>query len=281
MEILLAMAVITPCLIALVNMLTVSAKELALMRGAKRMIYGEMRLVQTMQRIMQDIDKHTLPLLPRVHKGGRITLTNGQPNTIASHLSLKPSHLSDAISYLDAEPLSMLEILSASEEPEHLSFYACNRFSGIFDKKDYNTYLLLTAEHFYEATGDVSEVIQQEEKACISIRLSPTESMIAGTPTEFNILFARYILPVRAVYTIYRDETGYLRYLGHAGTLNIENQPVVDLPMDIAIDPPAPAETGTYILNITTISSSTNRRDFNIYNFLKRRPYLNLHLNYP
>jgi hypothetical protein len=36
----------------------------------------------------------------------------------------------------------------------------------------------------------------------------------------------RYLVPIRRIYTLYRSQTGALRYLGHAGTAMLENQPI-------------------------------------------------------
>ena len=174
--------------------------------------------------VMHDLDSTTLAIAPRVHIGGRITNFDGTPNAINLRTdTLSPASDSDALSVyslLTAQTLDIERIDAGSD-----SVRACSRYSENLSLDPLRTVLALSAHAIWE----FKVITKKPRRAakCVVLKLAATKSMLLPDSTQADLRWVRTIIPITRVYTIYLDQNGTLRYLGHSGISNIENQPIV------------------------------------------------------
>ena len=237
LEIIIAMAIAMPCLLCLTALVRQSAEQVSQAKKLKNKTYNTLRIKHLAEEILKNLDSHPFQLLPRVHKSGIITLTNNRLNAITEHIRLlKPSIKSDAISYTHMNLTATQEIISIKQEADTIIVYSCSRYGENLFPADYKSYLLLQPQGFFEASGELIRDKQQSERICFHSILRPTESMIAQPLSIQNALTSKFIIPLRAIYTIYVDAGNRLRYLGHSGERNIENQPILNNIGEMQID---------------------------------------------
>jgi len=172
-------------------------------------------------RVLQLLDSHRLPVLPRVHSHGNIRFTNGLRNPIAlTHGPTAPNPNSDAITALELSPSDRLTVLHASTSSPY-QFYACTQSRAPLPAT-VRSYVGLSADGMYELVGQR----QVAAPGCWQFTLAEQPSMSVFAPTHSSPALVRVLVPILAQYTLYVNRRNELRYLGHRGAVNDENQPI-------------------------------------------------------
>lgn len=268
-ELIVSLAIAIPAIAAVSSLLRQSAYSLKQTRQLKEESVNIMRLAGIIRGIAEDADLHPFHIPPRVHRAGNIRFTDGTPNSVMLHRSaMRPDPRSDSITYLRLDILAAQEIthvtITGSNE---LIIKTCPRFGNSFRPADYNSFLALGPDGFFEITLMDRELYAGEGKTCMQARALPSKSMIAPPPKSY---FVRFLLPLKDIYTFYADSKRRLRYIGHRGEQNIENQPVLNnvqpLKLTVAAGQYYQIRAGDDIVG---------------FNRLTRVSFLNFLLNYP
>ena len=183
----------------------------------------EVHLRELVDGIIRDTDSHRLSILPIIHRKGKIMFSDGTQNEISPPSSLNaPDRESDAISVLQLDSSTELRVRRV-ETGSSFRFLVCpstprpdlryeeRGFIGI--GVDSNAYLRGTLSSGGSG-GCVYASVHQEA----NMFLSPVpEDLIRGV---------RLLIPIVREYTLYLSKKQELRYAGHEGPYNVENQPL-------------------------------------------------------
>ena len=223
-----------------------------------------------LESVMHDLDSSTLAISARVHSAGRISASDGSLNAITSRNdALAPMPSSDAITAYSLLTSQTLDI----EQIDQLgsSFRACSRYGERLSIDPLRTVIGVSAH----ANWEFKVLSKQPRRAakCVTLRLAPTPSMILPSANLTDLPWIRTIIPVRRVYTFYLDRNETLRYLGHSGTTNIENQPVLTqlkaLNLSLTLSP-----DGLFALNAIIENERRSAHALLATSQLARRPHL-------
>ena len=174
--------------------------------------------------VMHDLDSTTLAIPARVHANGQIKNFDGTPNAISlRNDSLAPANDSDAITaycLLTAQALDVEAI-----DADGSSLRACSRYGEYLSIDPLRTVVGLAPHAIWEL-----RVVQKHPRRlarCVTLKLASSASMILPKSNPSDLSWIKTLVPIRRVYTLYVDRNSTLRYLGHSGETNIENQPII------------------------------------------------------
>lgn len=176
-------------------------------------------------RIIRDYDSHPLLLTPIIHDRGRLRFVNGADNPVMfGPERLQPDSQSTAITIL-APNFDSAMVVQPTSEPESSSLQGCNHSGTPLDTELVRSIIALSIDGIWEAR--VAAISQLGPEGCYNFNLISEQGMSLPGPPARAFPFIRRIIPIREHYTVYLGRDGELRYLGHAGAINIENQPIV------------------------------------------------------
>ena len=225
-------------------------------------------------RLLQRLDTHRLPIPPRIHPRGHLTFTDGSENPISRSIGpTAPSPTSDAITALELAPTEQLTVLQASTTSPY-QYYACRQGQTPLPAS-VRSYVGLSADGMFELVGSR----QASTPGCWTFVLSAQVSMSVPRAPHGSPALVRTLIPVLSHYTLYVNRRNELRYLGHRGGVNDENQPLI-------------ADIGELSLHLSTnaaglFSLAARRRigpqlyTFSHTNLLVRLPLANILLTRP
>lgn len=230
-----ALAVITPVLLALGLILHGASATTIRTRLAVERQLGGLRLRGIYSDLLEDLDSHRLPVLPRVHKQGQILFTSGAANPVmqAAH-GRRPAAHSDAITGFRLDPLRSQRVIEVSRQGEYFRYVGCRRFNTGFPANSYRSYAGLSVDGIVELTGQ--SLPHPGRSDCRDFLLLAQDSMSFESRAADYPGNIRLLVPISAHYTWYLDEKQRLRFLSHAGAANIENQPAGKLHGRISLD---------------------------------------------
>jgi len=189
--------------------------------------------------ITREVDEHRLLILPRIQKFGKITLADGSLNPVSLRSdNLKPSIHSDAITSVKISALNTLWIVDRDLSTNPLLYYVCPSFPAAFSKDiaiEADEFIGIGTDSFVELQGSALEWPEKKDKDCLILSLSAVTGMISNLPDPDELPFIASIIPTQKIYTLYVDSKRRLRYLGHQGNRNIENQPLLDGPLELSL----------------------------------------------
>lgn len=233
LELIIALIIALPLLLGITQTSTHFAKSLHTIKLKTSQIYIETKVQNEIGTITEQLDLHRLNIPPRIHTNGRITYSNGAPNPVSLRTDLlKPSRSSDAITTYTLSGIQELRIVDTDYSAIPTIFYTCLAYdlTGLNLKKiqDHEIFVGITTAGYVELTGSAIAWNGVSGKKCYAVALSTNDGMIGQKNSLHHLPFIKLLFPVDRIYTLYIDQVGRLRYLGHRGILNIENQPILE-----------------------------------------------------
>ena len=176
-------------------------------------------------RIIRDYDSHPLLLPPIIHPNGRVRYSDGTYNQVVfGPERLQPDPLSSAITII-APDFELAMKVDSDTEIESSSLVGCNQDRRALDIELVRSVIAIGIDGIWEAR--VIAISRIGAEGCYRFHLTSEQGMfLPGLPAQ-ALPFIRRIVPIGELYTIYLARDGELRYLGHAGRINIENQPII------------------------------------------------------
>lgn len=174
-------------------------------------------------------DQHSLAHLTVIHLNGEIRYGAGALNPVSTRTDDKrPSIESDAISQISLAIRNALTISNISHVAGAFSLQGCPKYPGqnITFSDTSRSYLAVGTYGMTEFIADRSP-LGGATPNCWEFRGMQSDGMIleANLP---DLNFTRYLIPIDKIYTIYIDSRNRLRFIGHEGLDNKENQPLSD-----------------------------------------------------
>lgn len=185
-----------------------------------------LRVQETLRGVIRDLDASPLPIPPKIHQNGRLYLSDNSKNPVLGSRTA-PDTNSDAVTSLELNLQAEFAIRSTKAASSETEIIACPRFPSPASLPDSQTFLGLGVDGMLLLIGD-SVAAPTTGKGCRKFMLNQQPTM-SGSPISqvTNPLRVRNLIPVVRHYTIYVDSDHQLRFLGHRGTKNIENQPII------------------------------------------------------
>ncbi|GEM_PF-2334920 len=237
LEILVAMSISIPILAGITSVATNVAKSLIKIKSESSNLYAVSKIGTQISTLVDEVDQQRLNLPPRIHKNGKITYLNGKTNPISLRTDLlKPSILSDAITSISLFGIEALDVEKVDISGTLKIYYVCKKFSLIPTAVAVNSVNILSSETFIGLTttgiiefiGTATNWGSLTTKKCYVFSLTEIDGMISSVKPVDTTPFVHTIFPAQRLYTLYIDSGGRFRYLGHRGSLNIENQPILE-----------------------------------------------------
>jgi hypothetical protein len=208
----------------------------------------------------RDYDSHPLALPPVIHDPGSIRLRDGSLNAVMQSAGehIRPHANSQSVSFIAPLWHSALRVIS-SEDPSHSTIHACARGSTPISLSGVDTVIALGIDGMWQAA--LRGISSTGVSGCYQLTLAPTHGIFLPRLPQEALPLVRLIIPIGEEYTLYLSQAGELRYLGHAGERNIENQPIVSkLSSFIATASPAPLPGVAAITLEAGVKNRTVRR---------------------
>jgi hypothetical protein len=166
-------------------------------------------------------------LLPRIHRRGRITYTDGSAHQLLSGAVLRrPLPGSDALSFALAHPTHSLLVHTQTLQGQTSSLYVCLRDRSRTTTRRFRSVLGVSADGVFELRPPAQGFTIS--RPCFRLRLTSTSSLLFSKATQADLARVRLIVPIEAVETLYLDRSKSLRLVRSSGSSTIEHQPLVD-----------------------------------------------------
>lgn len=234
-ELLMGIAIAIPLIIAGLNSLKSAVHSYSALIKAANTMQAFGKLNAHLSSIANENDQHIFKLSPIIHRNGLIKLGSGELNPVSRRTdALRPSLLSDAITHLDFHSKNIFKIKQVQQSGNSLRIFCCPKYdpSTTDIPLDIGTYLIFTTDRFSEFVGTRTPWLSASRK-CFTVTGNVTGGMISGNRPLDEPYFAVGLIPIKKIYTLYIDSLGRLRFLGHRGPLNTENQPLADGPISV------------------------------------------------
>ncbi|MBX7137756.1 MAG: hypothetical protein K1X83_07200 [Oligoflexia bacterium] len=228
LEALLVCAGVVGMMTLLIGIFVTTADMGSQLRNQQQLAHGAIILTSVASDAIREFDEHPLQTRWRIHPAGMIRLADGSPNAIMKGRRT-PNSKSSALTSFSAMTAAGLDIVKSESFNNKTKFRVCRRYSATGAPLRLPRNYLgvgLTTNSEYALPGS-KEIIRRGR--CFSLVLRPVQGMLASLPAV-TIDPPLILLPLARIYTIYLDRAGTLRYLGHSGTRNLENQPLLTLP---------------------------------------------------
>lgn len=174
--------------------------------------------------IAEDMDSHRFAVFPVIHHEGRIAYADGTQNSLASSASANaPDSSSDAITSFACEGTQVLRVLNAGDDGGVFTFFTCSFYEPPSDSGEEKGFIGASADSLIYLLGTIHNSSQH---GCQTAVLRQSKNMIMPERDYKDPLGVRILVPIQREYTIYLSKKGELRYAGHRGAENIENQPL-------------------------------------------------------
>jgi len=247
------------------------------MRLLRTETYAFLKSAKTISSVMEDLDSHRFPVLPRIHKSGKITFTDGTLNPVTdgnNGSSHTPADASDAITGVKLDLSRTFTVQYCAVEDTFLLIKACLRFPVEFQEEETHGFAALTVDQLFELQGET-----RGNGACRDFVLQQTKSMIFPPLDEPLSCPIAELVPIKREYTLYVDYKGQLRYLGHAGDKNLENQPILRQVKSLALEGALSPHLPLMNLNARIELFGGRKKTFSFIHMLGRLEHLNFILN--
>ncbi|MCB0338247.1 MAG: hypothetical protein KDD53_01525 [Bdellovibrionales bacterium] len=220
-----------------------------------------------LEKIAIDLDSHRLNILPRIHPNGVITYSTGALNIV--HESRHPPREgSDAITTASISTKSALRVTKEAGSGLSREYIACTVFPTLFVNKDLNgerEFIAVTADGLVEMIGKKISIVENSEKQkCYSLNLKAISGMLLEISNDFSKEHPLLLFPITSLYSLYVDSKDTLRFIGHRGDLNIENQPLVSpiRSMKLSMIKLAKFNTAKFVVEISLPDGFTEELSF-------------------
>ena len=190
--------------------------------GLHRQVATDLRARNMLSDLISALDTHRFNFGIKIHPGAAIKYTSGADNPVTNGKTA-PLKGSDAVSALELDRPKTLWINERSISGTNLQVFACARWSERPAPAEATHFLGLGPGAQLELIGKAKAHIGRKD--CLDLELHAEPSMII--PELGEISFISELIPIKREFTLYLDGEGQLRFLGHQGAKNIENQPVI------------------------------------------------------
>ncbi len=210
-------------------------------RNLNRELHNTIRIYSIITHIQNQLDTHRYPLLPVIHREGRVTYFDGSPHELSlrnDHLAIKLN--SDAITFVQLSHIAPI-VPRSNQTP-------CMQ-TGI-------------PHHSLAYTGDfIFEAIIFWQEGC-SPRISkiPTNSLITQQLDSEFLPSPNAFLLLRSITTLYVSKQDVLRLVQHRGDSVIENQPLLN-------------DSPTFMLELNRQSDSAGELSVTLFSSLSRKQF--------
>ena len=229
LELLCCLVISLPLLGVISSVLHSSTKELAVVKEKRFHSLSVLRSQIIINKIINDLDQHTLRILPVIHKNGLLKYVNGRRVRLGNSSSVvRPLQNSDAITYASIDLNAMQEVITWQNTNNSLKIFSCSRFNGALVRDKHRSVLGLGVSGFTELVVNWKKSGTSNanpNRTCFELTLIPQDSMISSNGHNSKEKLY-YLVPVNELYTYYVDRQRQLRFLSHSGSRNIENQPI-------------------------------------------------------
>lgn len=217
LELLVALAVAAPLFTLLLQSISLTGRVIGQIKTRRSSLTGEHAGYRAFEQVMRDLDSHPFQILPRTH-GNLITFTDSTP--------LRVRGRDQQSSAITSTHLSMPHLLAVESSRDNALLGCPVASESIALKTDLTLHsvVVLAPDGLYEA---VVQDITRLPDGCYRLVVSlPARSMSTIIPTHLSLSFARYLVPVRWIQTVFRDTDQRLRMIRHAGERILLNQPI-------------------------------------------------------
>ena len=159
---------------------------------------------------------------------------------------------------------------------QSIGYEICPQFGGVLDSQSHRSVLALSIDAVFELRVVTRGPIGRD--GCALLTLNAEKSMIATQLSRADTAVLM-LLPIRSVYSLFTDSEGTLRYVGHAGASNIENQPVLSELASLRLSSASDAATGLTELHASIGCGSQGVLEISMLHALGRESPMNLLLN--
>jgi hypothetical protein len=227
LELLVSLLLGAPLMLCAAVLLTTVSTQSAKLKSIERRVTATATIHTLLTRAMNDIETLPFGVTPRIHVGGAIRFTDQTENAVMhGPLVHHPSPKSDALTSVRADVRNSFSVKSYTWSGSSLALQACPRFGfnpATFD--DYHSYLILSVDAQLEGVAEGISNAASLAPHCKTFRLAVQKSMFFPDSAQGQIPLV--VIPLDTVWTLYVDRQHTLRYLSHAGTRNLENQPIL------------------------------------------------------
>ena len=182
----------------------------------------DLRVRNMLSDLILAFDTHRFNFGLKIHSSGAIRYTSGADNSVSSGKSA-PLKGSDAATALELDLPKTLWINERRISGTNLQVFACPRWAERPTPAEATHFIGLGPGVQLELVGKAQT--HNGRKDCLDLELHTEPSMSIPEQGEFS--FVSELIPIKREFTVYLDGAGQLRFLGHQGAKNIENQPVV------------------------------------------------------
>ena len=225
LELIISLGLMAPIALGIVQLGSSLAKSLYTLN----LQYESARAISRSFTIIEDnfkkVDSYPIHISPRVHSAGNITYTDGTSNSVNTG-SRAASIESDALTNISISSNSIYRVIAFQNINGSLDYTACLPFSSNVHDTKAKTFIGLSLDNKFELVGQSRRIIGRVD--CRKFTLRQTKSMILPGTGQNDTQLVKILLPVNSYSTLYLDRSGILRYLGHRGEINTENQPLVE-----------------------------------------------------
>lgn len=233
LEILISLLILAPVMCGVTQMLHHQAKTYRIIKDHADSQTNILKFLLRIEKIMADIDLHTLPIFPIIHKNSKIEFSDGSINPImTAHGNKKPDQKSDAITSARFNLYSTQTVLSQTTSQAGIETYSCMRFGNYWNQSGVHSFIGIvgSSSKLIELTGKLSRTTSSDKypgKYCYQGSLKQEKSMLFSSNLLLEGEVINFLIPIDDLYTLYLDRQHVLHYLGHSGQSNIENQPII------------------------------------------------------
>jgi hypothetical protein len=238
-----------------------------------------LKIRNLMRNAMEDLDSHFLTIPPRIHSAGNITFTNGEINPVRQlEFSHRPATSSDAITNLRLDLSRTQQVMKVTNSENTLEMTICPRFGLAIKSQTHRSFAGLGSAGLIELK--LKSILNNLDDSCKLLSLQSVPSMSLPISSQDSTL-VHLLIPIERHYTLYVDNMKQLRFLGHAGQQNIENQPIVANILALQLKLAYSTVTGIFNLESLTIYPDHRSNKSILLNHLARQPYFNFLLSKP
>lgn len=238
---------------------------------------------------MHSSETQTVGLNLVKHRSGQIKFTDGTLNPVVHAAPGRaPDSRSDALSVFILEPIYALRVIRREALGSSALFFACLKFDGerlqSFPPKppmlERETFLGMSVNGLLELSGEIQRWDNSTPGTkCYKLTLRKSKSMIVPENSIIRVHNVTTIVPALRIYTLYLDQEGNLRYLGHRAGENIENQPLLGGIANLRFRLSKPVGLDTTHLSLSIKTQSGDSETLNFIQQIALNNYLNLLLN--
>ncbi len=272
------LVMLVPCMLLLATLAAIVASRIAVLRE-HRNLYNDFALKSRLNEIyglaFSDLDSHRFAIPPKIHPPGIITLHNGSLHPISFHQgNLRPQASSQALTSMRLAPHTSLLVLHCATQAAETIMEACYRHEIPSNPSENPHFLGLSSIGFSEWHASIDG-----NGSCLRLRMTNLNGMISSVLASEALCSVHVLIPIEALYSLYLDQTGNLRYLAHRGEETIENQPLIQGLASVTAQAHDLSPVAASMLTIEATISSGNRFALTYMNHLMRTPLDNFLFN--